>query len=98
MGIVAGIFGIVALFICMPLIKAILAALNQEAPRMVYNIGGGLANATDSLPTMGATFTAETISDSLSEVNGLKASLGCDDPAVITMIQLNNWMKQNNMY
>ena len=91
------LFLIAALIVVCPLIKMIVSALNKEGARGVENIGKGFSNSTDALPTMGANFSASTIADAMQEVPALKQALGCTDDKVVTMVQLHQWMRDNNM-
>lgn len=88
---------LVLIVIIAPFIKMLVKSLNTHATKGVDNIGKGFSNSTDALPTMGASFTATTISEAMTEVPALKQALGCMDDNIRTMVQLHHWMEQNGM-
>lgn len=88
---------IILLIVAYPLFKTIVKSANSSAAKTVDNVGKGLANSTNALPSMGAAFSAAQIADSLQELPALKASVGCNDDNIKTVIQLQDWMEKNNM-
>lgn len=89
---------IVLLFFGRALIKAVINSLSTDAPAVIANTTKGMANATNALPSLGAMAGLEGINFSLENVEQLKQKVGCQDDKVVTMLQLQDWMKANGLF
>lgn len=80
------------------LIKALFNSVSTDAPQVLANTTKGVANATNALPSLGALAGLEGINFALENVEQLKQKVGCQDDKVVTMLQLQDWMKANNLF
>lgn len=92
-----GLAILIIVIVSLPIIRMIVGAVNKEGSRAVENTAKGIANMSDALPTMGASFAASSIADSMQEVPVLKAALGINDSNIITMPQLHAYMREHGM-
>lgn len=89
---------IIVVFMARGLVKALLGALNTSAPLVVSNTMRGLENLSNAAPSLGALGGMQGVALANEDVENLKAQVGCADDNIVTMLQLQEWMRGKAMF